>query len=88
MKVEQALRRAYEYHGDTLVVTLESDFGWQDGTGPARPAGFVAIPGICRTDTTVAVSSPLRFADAVYRPFVAEANAVLRGYTAAPSHRG
>jgi hypothetical protein len=77
------MNRTYEYHGFTIVVAIESDFGWRTGGMAAAPAGYVAVVRISRADSPVALFSPLRFGEAPGRSFATEADALMGGYSAA-----
>lgn len=77
------MTRTYEYHGFTLVVDVESDFGRPQNAGAAGRPGFVAMVRIFQAGRAVALFSPLRFGDAGGRPFATEADALMGGYSAA-----
>jgi hypothetical protein len=83
LNAEQAMTRTYEYHGYTLVVAVESDFGWRLVGGDAARVGYVAIVRIFQAGNAVAVFSPLRFGEEGGRPFATEADALMSGYSAA-----
>jgi hypothetical protein len=80
---EQAMTRTYEYHGYTLEIAIESDFGWRLVGGNAARVGYVAIVKIFQAENAVAVFSPLRFGEAGGRSFATEADALMGGYSAA-----
>jgi hypothetical protein len=75
--------RTYEYHGYTLVVTIEIDSGWSAGGNAAARAGYVAIVRIFQAGNAVALFSPLRFGEAGGRPFATEVDALMGGFSAA-----
>ena len=77
------MMRAYEYHGFTLQIAVESGFTFRPIKPAAARAGYVAVVRVFQAGNAVAIFSPIRFGETGGRPFDTEVDALMGGYSAA-----